>query len=1119
VPHAERRLVSVLFADLVGFTPLAEAQDAEEVRELLSRYFETARTVIGRYGGTVEKFIGDAVMAVWGAPVAREDDAERAVRTALDLVGDVAALGVEVGIPTLRLRAGVATGEAAVTVGASGEGMVAGDLVNTASRIQSAASPGAVLLDEATRRSVQAAVVCEDAGLHELKGKAEPMALWRAARVIAARRGEGRFAGLEPPFVGREAELRLVKDLFHASADDGRARLLSVVGVAGIGKSRLAWEFEKYIDGLIDDIWWHRGRCLAYGEGVAYWALAEMVRMRAGIVEDEETHSALAKLDATLAGHVPDPDERAWIGPRLQHLLGLTDRVAPDREDLFSAWRLFFERLAEQGPAVLLFEDLHWADGGLLDFIEYLLDWSRSFPIFVVALTRPELLERRPTWGAGARSFHSIFLEPLPGPARDELLDGLVPGLPAEVRAQIRDRAEGIPLYAVETVRMLIDRGLLAAENGSYRVTGAVEALEVPETLHALIASRLDGLPPAERRVLEDASVLGRTFTKRALAAVSGLDERELEALLGSLVGKEILLVEVDPRSPERGQHGFLHALFQKVAYDTLSRKERKDRHLRVASVLESGVGPDEEEIAEVIASHYLEAYRAAPDADDAAEIRVKARDGLRAAAERAASLAANDEARRYYDQAAELSDTSELRAELLERAGAAAWLNGRAAEAERRFDQAIALFEEAGDAHSAARVSARFAESIWERGRLEEAIDRMEGSFEVLSGDEPDADLVALTAQLARFHHFAGERARATELVELTLDAAEALDLPELVSQALNTKSVVLLERRPHESLALMREALHVALEHDLPAAALRAYFNLAYLVSVRANFGEAPELCERGLALARRRGDRGWEWRMLLGLSEALHVVGRWDEALARAAEIPADSESDFEHFLGMSDSTLGQIHLERGELEEAVRYLSRAEARDPGAEVQEQAAREFSVAVWRRANGDLAGVAEHGERAFEAYVAIGNSANAIDALAEAVVAALALDDADLAERLLARSKDLRRVDRTHYVEAHLARLGGLLAGSDGRLDQAEQSLKGASARFRELGVPFLLAVSLLELGEVLLDEQQAGEAAPVLAEAREIFERLRAAPWLERVDRLGAPIAEDSAVGSPG
>jgi class 3 adenylate cyclase len=332
--------VSVLFVDLVGFTTLSERRDPEDVRELLSRYFDTARRLVERYGGVVEKFIGDAVMAVWGTPTAQEDDAERAVRAALDLVEAVAVLGSEVGADELAARAGVLTGGAAVTLGAEGQGMVAGDLVNTAARIQAAAAPGTVLVGEATRRASEAAVVYAEAGAHQLKGKAEPVPLWRAERVVAGRGGSLRAAGLEAPFTGRERELRLVKELFHATGEERRARLVSVEGVGGIGKSRLAWEFEKYIDGLLEDVWWHRGRCLAYGEGIAYWALAEMVRMRAEIVEAEPPGTAMAKLAAAVDEHVADPEEHRWILPRLAHLLGLEELAATERDDLFSAWRV-----------------------------------------------------------------------------------------------------------------------------------------------------------------------------------------------------------------------------------------------------------------------------------------------------------------------------------------------------------------------------------------------------------------------------------------------------------------------------------------------------------------------------------------------------------------------------------------------------------------------------------------------------------------------------------------------------------------------------------------------------------------------------------------------------------
>ncbi len=395
---SERRLVSVLFADLVGFTTLSEHRDPEEVRELLSRYFDRCRTLIGRYGGTVEKFIGDAVMAVWGTPVAREDDAERAVRTALALTQEVALLGEEVGMPGLCVRAGVLTGRAAVDVGAEGEGMVLGDTVNTASRLQSLAEPGTVLVDDVTRRASEAAIAYEDAGSHEVKGRQQPVHGWTALRVVAGTGGVRRGTGLEAPFVGRERELATIIESFEATVEDGRARLISVVGEAGSGKSRLHWEFFKYVDGIQKVVRWHQGRCLSYGEGVAYWALAEMVRARAGILEEEDAATARQKLQAAVQEHVPDERERRLVEPRLAHLLGLEQRSATDRADLFSGWRLFFERIAAKEPVMLVFEDLQWADSGLLDFIDYLLEWSAEFPLFMLALGRPELLSARPAW-------------------------------------------------------------------------------------------------------------------------------------------------------------------------------------------------------------------------------------------------------------------------------------------------------------------------------------------------------------------------------------------------------------------------------------------------------------------------------------------------------------------------------------------------------------------------------------------------------------------------------------------------------------------------------------------------------------------------------------------------
>jgi len=586
-PVAERRVTSVLFGDLVGFTPLSESRDPEEVRELLSRYFATCRTVIGRYGGTVEKFIGDAVMAVWGVPLAHEDDAERAVRAGLELVAAVAGLGEDVGAPGLAVRIGVVTGKVAVTVGATAEGMVAGDAVNTAARVQSVTEPGRVWVDETTRSLTAAAIAYDDAGAHRLKGKTKPTRLFAAVAVVAELGGGARVDGLEAPLAGRDRELRLLKELFHATAESGRPRLVVLDGEAGVGKSRLVWEFEKYVDGLSATARWQRGRCLSYGDGVPFWALAEALRARLGLSEADSGDDVGERLEGGLVDFVPDPDERDWLRPRLAALVGSGPGTGFTREELFAAWTVFLERIGEgRNPVVLVIDDAQYADDGLLDFLDHLLVAARS-SIFVLALARPELLIRRP--GLGGRRTTIVRLDPLDDAAMASLVDGLVVGLSPDTRAALVERAEGVPLFAVETVRALIDQDAVVPQEGRYvpahGVAVDLAALGAPASLQALVAARLDALSPAERRVVADAAVLGATFTREGLLAVDS-DPGELDALLESLQRKEILSIQQDRFAADRGQYRFVQSVVRQVAYGTQSRRDRKARHLAAAAHL-----------------------------------------------------------------------------------------------------------------------------------------------------------------------------------------------------------------------------------------------------------------------------------------------------------------------------------------------------------------------------------------------------------------------------------------------------------------------------------------------------------------------------------------------------
>jgi class 3 adenylate cyclase/tetratricopeptide (TPR) repeat protein len=1110
-PIAERRHVSVLFADLVGFTTLSESRDAEQTRELLSRYFELARKVVTRYGGTVEKFIGDAVMAVWGTPIATESDAERAVRAGLDLVASIPELD-----PALRARAGVLTGEAAVTIGAEGEGMVAGDLVNTASRIQTAAEPGAVLVGEVTRRITEQAIVYEAAGEHAFKGKTEPVVLWRAIRIVSGVGGALKSAGLEAPFVGRHRELKLIKDLFHGCAQDGRAHLVSVTGIAGIGKSRLAWEFYKYFDGIVDTVWWQRGRCLAYGDGVAYWALADMIRMRARIEEGEEPISARGKLRSTVEEHVLDAEERSFVEPRLAHLLGLAEVTTGDRQDLFAAWRMFFERLARSAPTVLAFEDLQWADSSLLDFVEYLLEWSRDYPIYVITLARPELQERRPSWGAGQRNFTSLYLEPLSPLAMEELLEGLVPGLPTGLRTQILGRAQGVPLYAVETVRMLLDRGLVVQEGAAYRPRGEIAALEVPETLHALIAARLDGLSGEERRVLQDGAVLGKTFAKPALAALSGMQPDLLEPLVAALVRKEVLGVQLDPRSPERGQYGFLQDLVRHVAYETLAKRDRKVRHLAAAAHLEQAFS-QEDGVVEVLASHYLAAFEAAPEAEDAPAIKTRTREMLTRAGERAGSIGAPEEGRNYYEQAAALSEDPLDEARLLEQAGQLATEANRPIEARERLERALNLYSVGSDTRATARVSVALAEVDMTVGRYDEASRRLEEAIADLEAGAPSPELAAALAQLGRVHALGGRNEEAVAALDRALTLSERLLLPEVFVEALTSRGVsVVSQGRLIEARILLEAAAARADSEQLYASELRAQNNLAYVLEASDSYSDALEFCDRAIALARRRGDRRWESVLRTGSIVQLYLQGRWDEALAIAAEEEPHIAADV---AGFNLLFIAFVHCERGDAKRGrAAFVAARPSLRSGSDPAMRAGFAAIEARVLRAEGrpeealvsaqhalGLAGDLEFTDTGIKLVVV------------EAIEAALVLVDLDKADELLRIPESLDAGQLTPMLQAHVARLRARFNTVRGEEHEVDTGFRKAARLFQELGMGFHWAVTQLEHAEWLAECGRDDAAHPLLVEAGDSFEALRATPWLERIARMTVSREEPAAASS--
>ncbi len=1078
---AERRLVSVLFADLVGFTTLSEKRDPESVRELLGDYFQLASRVIGTYGGTVEKFIGDAVMAVWGAPAAHEDDAERAVRAALELVDGVRRMGDQAGVE-LWLRAGVLTGEAAVTLGAANQGMVAGDLVNTASRLQSVAEPGSVLVGDSTYRAANSAIAFEPAGTQTVKGREAPLHVFRALRVVARRGGAGRSESLEAPFVGRFQELRLLKDFHVGTVAERRPRLVSVIGQGGIGKSRLVWEFQKYLDGLTEVLYWHQGRSPAYGEGVTFWALAEMVRSRAGIAENDQPDEARTKLVASIQQWVVDEDEQLWVRPRLMQLLGLEghDGDPPERESLFAAWRVFFERIADHGVVVMVFEDLQWADTGLLDFIEHLMDWSRERPIYLITLSRPELLDRRIDWGMGRRSFTSLVLDPLDDESMRDLLAGLVPGLPEAATRHILARAEGIPLYAVETVRMLLSEGRVTEVEGAYRPVADLSDLSVPTSLHGLIAARLDGLDQADRALLQSASVIGKTFQLASLAAIHGESPEQISVRLRNLVRRELLFLEADPRSPDKGQYSFVQGLIREVAYSTLSRRDRRELHLAAARHFESF---GDEGIAGALAEHYLSAHRAQPEGAEGRETAALALVALRNAAARARALGSLAQEMRFLEQALEVTGDPAEEGRLHAAAGRAGVQGGLLMESLAHMERALELARQQGDREAVMDAVRQTALVQTVAGRVMESLELIEPARQEYADLADTAGYVRLSAEAARTYMLAGQAEQAIRIVDETLPTAERLQLIDDVLELLTTRGPVLGNLgRISEAMVTLIGAVSVSSSHGRHDTELRARVNLSYVAAA-----DNPQLAYRtareGLAIARHLGFRAQGFYLLGNAADAATRIGDWDWALGEIEDALAAMPSDI-----VAKMRRAQILGLRGEdVEEDLAEVTAALG--DMSELQAATTLDEVRALLHLAHGRYPEALALARQTFVANPAPDSLAGPLAVRA----AAWTRDSAALKSLAAMVQAAPGRVPLTAGHEAAAAQ-----AALDGRPAEATAGYVEAFQGWRDLGLDFEAAVC--GIGMVLMVGESSPKASAAANWALQTLERLGAKPLLK-------------------
>jgi class 3 adenylate cyclase/tetratricopeptide (TPR) repeat protein len=904
-PPEERRLVTVLFCDLVDFTARADQADPEDVGALLRPYHARQRAEIQRLGGTLDKFVGDGVMAVFGAPVAHEDDPERAVRCALGMLTAIAELNQARPGPALAVRIGITTGEALVRLGTDEQTeSVVGDVVNTASRLQGVAPAGAVVVGEVTFRATRRQFDYEELGPVRVKGKAVPVPVWR---LLGARSRTGIEALGRPgtPFVGRRAELDLLWGEFERTLAQRSARLVTIVGEPGVGKSRFVAELAATVDARPDLVVWRQGRCLPYGDGITFWALGEIVKAQAGILESDGPGQVSAKLRTAVDALVPDPSEREWLRARLAPLVGVADpdAVKPERAELFTAWRRLIEAMASSHPLVLVVEDLHWADPAMLEFLSHLAEHPAGLPLLILATARPELLDRNPGWGEHAPGASRIPLEALSDLDTARLVAALVGRsvLPAEVQALLLERAGGNPLYAEEFARLLADRGVVV----DGKVTSIPE-IPVPETVQGLIAARLDALDPAVRALVQNAAVVGRVFWPGAVAAMGGAgggsggrkpsppEDRDeaVRAGLAELERKQLVHRAGASSVQHQDEYVFWHALVRDVAYAQIPRAGRARRHQAVAEWVEAVAGERVGDLAEVLAHHYGQALayaRAAGEPPERIERLVEpTRRFLILAGDRTVNLDL-DRARSYYRQAVELGQPKDPeRPHLLIRTGRVAFQSGDYPEAVAAYEEAIEDLRRRGDNQGLGATLGQLATVRWNQGDTRGANAVLTEAIGLLEGEQPGPELASAYVRMAGDRVISGHAKEALDWADKALALADDLGgLPRLRPRALDARGMARCDLGDFGGMDDLRAGLALGLELGSGYDTAVIYNNLAEPVWLVEGPEAALAMCADGADFAERRGlseAAMWLRASTLGM---LLDLGRWDEAVALADE----------------------------------------------------------------------------------------------------------------------------------------------------------------------------------------------------------------------------------------
>ena len=1102
-PVEERKVITVLFCDLVGFTALSEGADPEDVDRMLSRYFAMARGHVEGHGGVVEKFIGDAVVGVFGVPTAHEDDPERAVRAALRICEEAQALLALRGAP-LRLRVGINTGEALVrldVVPGGGERFLAGDTINTASRIQSVAPEMGVAVGEATHAATRTRFVYDPLPPATLKGKAEPVLVFQP-RARRARLGIdlGETGG---HFVGRETELDALKRRFDEVVTSGSVRSVLVIGAPGLGKSRLVSELLAYVEGQPILVTWRQGRCLPYGTGISFWALGEIIKAHAGILESDSASVAVDKLDNVL----PASDERAWFKERLLPLIGLETGARAERDEQFAAWTRFLELLATDHPTILVFEDLHWADDALLDFLEELRARSAKVPLLLVGTTRPELLERRDAFD-GDR----LALTPLSSSdtvrLTEQLLDDAT--IAPELRERLLERAAGNPLFIREFVKLLTERERLVAEGGRLGLRPDQE-LELPSSIQAVISSRLDALPQAWKSALTDAAVIGKVFWAGAVEFIGGRDASSTQDALAGLVRREFIRASARSSMTGEAEYAFGHVLTRDVAYGAIPRAGRARRHVAAAAWIEQQAAARLEDVAEVLAHHYTTAMDLAAAVEDEETMQAAKPSALRfllLAGERALGLDVQS-AVRLLERALDLAPEGDpVRARIQARRGRALADDGRTRESIAAFEEAIVGYRAAGDVSATAENMAEQTSGLREVGdprarmRLYEAVDLLEPLG-------PSPELAHALARVTAMHGAAGELNVAITTSERALEVARQVefrrsgDAAFVDAYALGFGGMARATNGDARGVDEMRAGIERAKAGGRPGAAGHLYGNLATVIgNYRGSMGFLAILDE-AIAFAVSRGLRLHEMFLRMGRHDALYDLGRFDELLeglpAQLAVVEASGSLMAVHELrtyGLRCRTLRDVETETAELdwlESTARSLDDVEAL-----VGLAAA---ALAWLLRGETDRArGLI----RELIPIIASGRGWFWVPRTIPSLVrAAIALGDVSLAERLAEEFNPRSPIDEHARVA-----VAAIIAEEHGDLEEAARQYRDAADGWRNFAIVPEAGFAAFGEGRCLARLGRSSDAARSLDQARSIFTGLGAMPLVDAVDHVMKP-----------